>query len=170
MINKAFTLLETLVTSLIMSIVLSGSVMFIYANSRLANQTMVEIKTIDTYNTVLRSIERDVRNSVKLKFLKSDGDLIIETYDKDGIKTTWKNQINDDNSSLFRNEKEFEIPGVQHFSIKLDSEETLNKFLDHAVIDFDITVWSNNKEFSIKSGNAYSKFYLFCRNKETLID
>lgn len=86
--RKAITLIEVVVTSLILSMVLTGIVSFIVFSTRIYNENVVEVSAQNYVNRIFDQIQNDVRDGAKLEFVSNkhlkirdiDGTVILCEY------------------------------------------------------------------------------------------
>ncbi|PID26679.1 MAG: hypothetical protein CR982_09020 [Candidatus Cloacimonadota bacterium] len=130
--KKGFTLLETIITGLIVSFVLSGTFLLISNSVELNRKVFFEENTQDFLGNLIYMINKDIRNGSEVKFMSSSGDM-------------------DGNWSLdggsFTKRIEIEFPNTTHtvrYSINKDSSL-------YRITRKDSTSWNTPRKLNLES-------------------
>lgn len=153
--KKGFTLIEVLVTSIILAFVLSGAAMFLILSSRFSEEGINEAFLQSNLNLTLKRISTDVKNGYSVGV---PNEKTIEIKDRSGNTiNTWV--FDSDNKTLSKNSNTIDPIGI---NIEYDCKFT--KSADFAVtIEMKMT-GSKNGRLPATFGNDYLKFVYTCRN------
>lgn len=153
---KGLTLLEVLVTSIILGFVLSGTAIFLRTNSRLNNEGLADAFLQTNLNNFLTTLKTDIRNGNNLTFSTDKKTLTIKT--KSGGTTVWKHD--DSSKTLSRNGKEYELIGADKAEIDCDFEGLSVQSVN---IKLKMKIYKG-KDFFSTTGDNFIDYRFSCRN------
>ena len=84
---KAFTLLEVLVTTLIVSFLGAGTIFVIANTNNMISRSYVQLMTTSSVNVLLNDLSRDVKNGI---FMEEQSDGVLINYEND-TPILWSN-------------------------------------------------------------------------------
>ena len=126
--KKGFTLIEVLITGIIMSMVLAGAGMFISVSSKIVNKGLLEAKAQNELFLIFNNIERDIRKGIKISNISVQGIPGIAIYDKnDVIQTVY----GDFGGQLYVAKKTNGVPNANDFKKVAGTYETLDLIYDN---------------------------------------
>jgi prepilin-type N-terminal cleavage/methylation domain-containing protein len=88
--KKAFTLIEIMITSLLVSIVGMGSIFVLANTNNIISRSYVQLMTISSVNVMLNDLSKDVKNGI---YMEMSGDGVLISYEND-TPTLWINNGN----------------------------------------------------------------------------
>jgi len=154
--QKGFTLIEVLVTSLVMSIVLAGVGSVLIVSARLNNESVAEAFLQTNLQGVLKSLAADVRNGQLINISPNGKWFIVE--DDNGNQIKWSYDVR--NKQLKRNNHTVGMYGADkaeficEFSQNSDRNVTIK-------LKLDITKGTN---CLASTGNELVVYRFNCRN------
>jgi len=154
--NKGITLVEVLVTSIIMAFVLTGTSMFMQVNSRLNDEGIAEAFLQTNLKSFLTQFSNDVRNGCTISLSNSDKTLTVE--DKSGKKDVWT--FDSENKKFIRNNTDLLVTGV-------DKAEYDCQFIKETVQTITVKlklVVSKGANIKATTGDDYIVYRFNCRN------
>lgn len=179
MAKKAFTLLEVLVISIIMSIVLAGTGSFIIMGTRLTDETNLEAQAQSILNTVIADLNRTIKQGTTIEYAESIGGNLRNSkfkieYERPGslvpeIIAMYASVTNQKDYHVFykynstQGYKAFEYPGVKTMIYCIPTVIAGNELGETYSVRFEIFVELENSkgkkfrspqiEFSVKTRN-----------------
>jgi len=158
-VKKGFTLIEVLVTSIILGFVLTGTAMVMQLNTRLSNEGIAEAFLQSNLQNVTQRLSSDVRKGCTLSLSNNNNTFTIK--DNAGSSVIWV--YNPRNKKITRNNTEILAIGVDK------AEYICNFNLDvtgqTATIELKLDV-TKGVSFKASTGDVLILYRYSCRNVE----